>query len=147
MLLKVEAQQAVDISFFKPSRKRTKGDAQIKIYNEEKRRHIIITPEEPKLPQADVFNSLFQCHPSAVVFFVLPDYDHPAHQNRRRRVDQADPHLPASLDGLYDLQSITLPACDFKQLCSRVFNELKISKEEANFLETATRSQSSSTVW
>ena len=60
LLLKVEAQQAVDINIFKASRKRTEGEAQIKIYNEEKRRRLIITPEEPKLLQADVFNSLFQ---------------------------------------------------------------------------------------
>ena len=60
LLLKVEAQQAVDINFFTPSRKRTEGEAQIKIYNEEKRRRLIITPEEPKQPQADFFNSLFQ---------------------------------------------------------------------------------------
>lgn len=142
----MEAQQAVDIHFFKPSKKRTEGEAQIRLHNEEKRRRTMVIPEEPNLSHADVYNSLFECHPSAVVFSVVPGYDLPA-QSQQSTINRDDPHLPAPLDDLYDSQSITLPGCEFEQLCSQVFDKIKISKEEAEFLERSTRSQSSSVVW
>ena len=44
--MKVEAQQAVDINFLNQV-KINRGEPQIKISNEEKRRCVIITPEEP----------------------------------------------------------------------------------------------------
>ena len=146
LLSKVEAQRAVDIHFFKPNKKRTEGEAQIRLHNEEKRRRTMISHEEPNLSHADVYNSLFECHPSAVVFSVLPGYDLPA-QSQELTIHQDDPHLPAPLDDLYDSHSITLPGTEFEQLCSQVFDKLKVSKEEAEFLERSTRSQSSSVVW
>ena len=94
----------------------------------------MIASEEPKLPQADVFNTLFQCHSHAVVFSVLPGYDLPAHQSQKLNFDKANPHLPASLDDLYDSNSITMPACDFEQLCSQVFDKLEMRKKEVAFL-------------
>ena len=90
----------------------------------------MISHEEPNLSHADVYNSLFQCHPSAVMLSVLPFYDLPA-QSQESTIHQDEPHLPPPLDDLYDSHGITLPGSEFEQLCSQVFDKLKVSKEEA----------------
>ena len=84
---------------------------------------------------ADVYNILFQCRPSAVVFSVLPGYDllTPTHKST---VDEADLHFPVSLDDVYNSHSVvTLPGGEFEQLCSQVFDKLKISQEEVDFFK------------
>ena len=75
LLLKVEVHRAVNVIFLDQIRNKLR-EAHTRMYHEEKRR--CITPEKQKLFHADVYNTLFQCHPGAIVFSVLPGYDLPA---------------------------------------------------------------------
>ena len=118
-------------------------EAQMEIHKEEKRSRANIPSPLPKLSASEVFTKLFKCAPNAVVFSVLPGFDHPS----LPKSQEVEPNLPVPLHNLYDRENTTLPNTDLRQLCAKAFHEIKITKDEADFLQKATIPQSQCLTW
>ena len=58
-----------------------------------------------------------------------------------------EPNLPFPLHKLYNASNATLTDVDLKQQCAKVFEEIKVTKEEADFLQKATINQSQCLTW
>ena len=115
----------------------------MEMHKEEKRSRANILPPMPKLSSSEVFTKLFKSAPNADVFSILPGFDQPS----LARSQEVEPNLPVPLHNLYDRKNATLPDADLRQLCSKAFDEIKITKTEADFLQKATIPQSQCLTW
>ena len=145
-MFQVQSSKAVDILFFKLNKKRTLKETQIEQHEETKKRRMNISPPKPKLSPTKVYNALFKCQPDAAIFSILPQFSQPCQRSQDSCL-VVEPNLPTTLHSLYDSKYHTLTNPELKQLCSKVFQEIKITKEEAEFLQKATINQSQCLTW
>ena len=59
----------------------------------------------------------------------------------------ADPSLPQPLTDLYDPKNKALSTPDLEQACTRALNRIKVTHDEADFLEKSTVNQSKCLTW
>jgi hypothetical protein len=95
-----------------------------------------------KLNKQDVYTKLFKYAPDAVLFTVVRGFTTP-----KQRQKEVEPNLPSALTDLFEPQYSSFPENVLSQLVSDTFNWLKITQEEADFLEASTTKQSSSQLW
>ena len=145
-LLQVLASKAVDICFFKPSHKRTLKEKQIEQHQEAKKRRVDCSPPKPKLNPRVVYKQFFKCNPDAAIFSILPGFSQPC-RSLQDSSPVVEPNLPIPLHRLYDARNATLTDVDLKQQCAKVFEEIEVTKEEADFLQKATINQSQCLTW
>ena len=93
---------------------------------------------------------MFECNPNAAVFSVLLGFSHHIHteesQQEKALVD-LDPTLPIPLHQLYEPRFQTLPDAELQELCLTTAKAIKVTSEEAEFLQKATIGQSNCTAW
>ena len=87
-----------------------------------------------------LLNALHKVYPLAAVFTVVPGF-----QTTQRVTLSADPLIPKLLTSLYDAKYCRMSVEELKAAVESL--QLCISDDEARFLETATKGQSSSCLW
>ena len=138
--------RAVDIHFFKPNKKRTEKETDVTKHQEEKRKRLDIVPEKPKLSSSNVYAALYKCHPTAVMFSVLPGF--PYEIPIKNLPDNPDHSLPSTLYQLFDPAHASLSNVEIEEMCYDIFsNQLSMSQEQSSFLERSTKQQASSVLW
>ena len=124
---------------------RTERKTFLEKHKEEKRQRFSLVPDKPKIEEAKVYETLFKRNSTAVVISVVPGFDQAPETSRMESL--VEPNLPAKLDSLYDRKNYCLSENDLFELSNKTFEHLKVTQEEADFLEKSTRAQSKSTVW
>ena len=132
----------MDIDFQRPIRKRD--------IDKEPSTTPAVRPPRPKAPKVEdkeqFLTSLRQIRPSAVVFCSLEPLPHlQAPVNSRPAIRK----LPLPLSSLYKQEYVRLEEEELNALCQEKFTEgvIKISNDEAAYLEESTKLQSQSLLW
>ena len=129
----VQASKAVDIHFFKPSKKRSAKEAQINIHLAEKQRRISLLEPKPKLQPDYVHKQIHKASPKAAVFSVLPEYMQSCQSVAELSSVATDPSLPFSLAELYDPNNSVLSTTDMEQACALALKEITVRQNQADF--------------
>lgn len=136
--------RAVDIHFFKPGKKRSMKEAELKNHEEQKKHRLTeISDPTPQLHPSKVYSELFADCPTAAVFTVLPGFEQPSQPS----VLETESNLPKSLFSLYSPEHKKLSDAELKVLCDKTIAEIEVAEDEAEFLQEATQLQSQSLVW
>ena len=125
-------------------------EAEITTHQDEKRKRMHLLSPKPKLSPAVVYDKMFECNPNAAVFSVLPGFSHHTHteeSEQEKALVDLDPTLPIPLHQLYEPRFRTLSDAELQELCLTTAKAIKVTSEEAEFLQIATIGQSSCTAW
>ena len=122
-------------------------EVQLKEFEEEKRRRVDIQPPKPSLSPSNVYSELYKCTPDAAVFSVLPGFSWCGPKSQNEYPPPLEGNLPISFDSLYDKKNRNLKGSELERLCEEVFEELRVTEEEASYLQQATIKQSQSLTW
>ena len=119
-----------------------------------------ILSEKPKLDWATILNCLHSFQANTVVFTVLPNITSLSQQSTsvssdipaisssvEEMLSNDDPSLPPTLYELYDKNYTLLSDSELLECGDIIFKDIKITKEQADFLEKSTKMQSSPTIW
>ena len=144
----MQPSRAVDIHFFKPTKKRSSKEKEKSVHAEAKRRRLTYCDPQPKLSPSHVYNELFKSNPNAVVYSVIPGFVQPCREKRMsQECIRVEPSLPVPLHNLYNPENRALSDEELKQKCLEVFEKIAITEEEGEFLQQATIRQAQSTTW
>ena len=128
-------------------------------HDQSKQKHPYIIPEKCQIKPQKVFEHFHTLHPQSAVFSVIPGFSWAPRQLRdsscSRSPDEAsgsraqslEPNLPSMLTDLYDPKYTSLAGTELVSYISATFEDLKVTQEEAMFLEGSTRTQSLSQTW
>ena len=97
----------------------------------------------PNITQDVLLQALHKVYPLAAVFTVAPGFQPvtPVTLN----TESTEPRIPKPLTSLYDRKYCTMSERDFKAAVQGM--QINITEDEAEFLEEATKGQSSSCIW
>ena len=144
----MQPSRAVDLHFFKPSKKRSNKEEEKSVHAEAKRRRLTYPEPKPKLSPSEVYSELFKSSPNAVVYSVIPGFVQPCRQNQMlRECIRVEPNLPVPLHKLYSPENRSLDDDELRQKCLEAFGKIAITDDEGEFLKQATIRQSQSTTW
>ena len=96
-----------------------------------------------------MFNHFHSLYPKSVVFSVVPGFQStvPLVAIDHEPEPSMEPNLPPSLLDYYDAKYLNCSETELSVIAIDICDKLKVTQEEADFLETSTREQSVSTVW
>ncbi len=143
----MQPSRAVDLHFFKPSKKRSNKEEERSVHAETKRKRLTYSDPKPKLSPSEVYSELFKSNPNAVVFSVIPGFVQPCRQKQMLQESIVEPNLPVPLHKLYSPENRSLDDAELRQKCLEAFENIAITDEEGEFLKQATIRQSQSTTW
>lgn len=103
---------------------------------------ITVTPHNPRFDKNILYRKFHALCPDAVVFTVLPGFTVPGEVS-----DEKEPNLPFPLCEFHKPHYKSLSKTALTQLVTETFAKIKVLKEEASFLEIATRNQASCWEW
>ena len=100
---------------------------------------------QPVVPSKILYDALYDAHPSAAVFTVIPGYFTPPEAPPSASL--SEPKLPVSLTSLYNQKYSSCTTSQIVRLSRMKVVEITCSEQEAEFLEQSTKNQCSSTLW
>ena len=125
-------------------------EAEIATHQDEKRKRVHLLSPKPKLSPTVVYDKMFECNPNAAVFSVLPGFSHHMHtteESQQETESLVEPTLPIPLHQLYEPRFQTLSDDELQELCLTTAKNIKVTNEEAEFLQKVTIGQSDCTAW
>ena len=94
----------------------------------------------PKISRDTLLNALHKVYPSAAVFSVAPGY-----QPVRSSTLSPQPLIPKLLTSIYDPKYSKMAEAEFRVAVQGI--KIEVTDSEAEYLEKATKGQTSSTLW
>ena len=145
MYPQVEPSPAIDICFSNLNRKREQSEIHLEQHHREKQIRSQSCAENPVpvLDEQSKFSRLYELYPKSAVFKVLPGFTCITSIERH----ELEPNLPPQLFDLYDPAYKDISENELLDRVKDIFDQLKVTQEEADYLEESTRKQSNTQIW